>query len=173
MNRDRDLNEFNGASLLLRGDQRVEPRRACRATVWRLDDDLRRAVELGAAVEISREGVTFTVPPCRELLTDSLRPGREWLVLIDDPTGLEPLARQRMALLRLIRAAEQEDGSWRLACRFASRSPDRCTARRAHRAPRIAAEISDVLAGDLLDELADRLGRDLTAADRAESWREV
>lgn len=59
---DRNLDEMRSNFVLLTGDRRLEPRRACRASVWLLDDDLARVVEFGAALEISREGVTFEVP---------------------------------------------------------------------------------------------------------------
>lgn len=170
---DRNLDEMRSNFVLLTGDRRLEPRRACRAAVWLLDDDLARVVEFGAALEISREGVTFEVPRDSGLRVESLSRGREWLVLLDDPSGLEPLAHQRPALLRLERACERPDGSWRVACRFASRSVERCSKRRNSAGVPAGSDLSDVVAGDLLDELADRVARDLIATERAESWRQA
>ncbi len=168
---DRNPNAMNSGLLLLTGDRRLEPRRACHATIWLLDEDLERVIEFGAAVEISRAGVTFDSPSNVRLTPQALSPGREWLVLLDDPSGLEPLADQRPVLLQLLRACERPDGSWRLACRFASRSVGRCAARSAVSLRRCRADLSDVISGDLLDEIAERIAGDLLASERAETWR--
>ncbi len=153
---------------LLTHDRRIDPRRACRATVWLLDDELLRAVEFGRAIDISRGGISLGACDSLALGDDSLRPGREWLVMLDDPTAVEPLADQRTAIIKLLRATRNAEGRLVLACAFASRSVSRCLpARKSDRGPDLDAN-SQVVAGDLLDELADRLSREIAAIHRAE-----
>lgn len=152
------------AEATLWSDRRIEPRRPCRAGVWLLDADLARAFEIGTAVEVSRAGATLLVPRLGDRAESALRPGREHLAILDDPTGREPLADQRIVLLRIIRTADQSRGMIRIACLFAARSLDCCTTARPHRRRRIDADMPDTLAGDALEEVVDRVWRDLIAA---------
>gem|GEM_PF-4315682 len=88
--------------------------------------------------------------------------------MLDDPTAVEPLADQRTAIIKLARVARDADGRLLLACTFAARRVSRCLpARSSEPEPDYDAQ-SQVVAGDLLDELADRLYREIAAITRAE-----
>ncbi len=155
------------SSLLLQ-DRRADARRRCRAAVWILDDDLTRVTEFATAVDISRGGVALCLHTDETLTLESLHPGREWLVILDDPSGLEPLATNRTAIIRLLRSDCDGHGNIRIACAFAARQVGRCLPKRAGAGARSAEPPSDCIAGDLLDELAERLARELTAEQRAQ-----
>lgn len=164
---DPSFQETEGVSLLLH-DRRTDPRRRCEAAVWLLDDDLTSVAQFATAVDISRGGVALRLCADQPLGLESLRPGCEWLVILDDPTGLEPLAANRAAIIRLLRADGGEHGHIRLACAFAAREVGRCLPQRRDAAAKLAQPPSDCIAGDLLDELADRVARELVAEQRAQ-----
>lgn len=145
-------------------DRRIEPRRPCHAGVWLLDADVSRAVEIGAAVEISRTGATLLVPRLGDRAESSLRAGSEHLVIFDDPTGREPLADQRVALVRIIRTSDQSRDLIRVACLFAARSLDHCTTALPRGRRSIDPDMPDTLAGDALEEVVDRVWREIVAA---------
>ena len=169
MNHDRSLHNTASNQVLLAPDRRRDARRSCRAVVWRLDEDIARGEEFGVAVDISRGGLRIVPSEENRVRLDTLRPGREWLVILDDLTGMEPLADQRPALIRLLRV-DAEAGGIRLACNFVMRKVGRCLPGRASGLRLEGDAISDVVAGDLLDELAQRVRRDVAATIRSGAY---
>lgn len=169
MNRDHPFCDAGSSQFLLAQDRRRDLRRSARATAWLLDDELLRAEEFGAVVDISRGGLSIL--PGEDLCgrLDAFKPGCEWLVMLNDPTGLEPLADQRIALIRLLRVESDSARGMRLACNFVIRKIGRCLPARKSAPPADGDGLCDVVAGDLLDELADRLQRDVAATIRAEA----
>lgn len=169
MSHNHSLNHIHEPGSLITHDRRTDSRRRCRAIVWQLDDELVRATELGAALDISRGGLSLQLNPESGVNIAALRPGCEWLVMLDDPSGLEPLADQRVALVRVLRTACDAAGRDMVACAFVTRRIGRCVGDRRRRFNPEREPLSDALGADMLDELADRVGRDLVAAMRAES----
>lgn len=167
MNHDHAFHNTGSTPILLAHNRRSDARRSTRATIWLLDEDLTGAVEFGAVANISRGGLGIAPSEdlCRSL--EAAKPGQEWLVMLDDPTGLEPLADQRIALIQLLRVEFDFCGEIRLACKFVTRRVGRCLPGRAQGLGAEGEAISDVVAGDMLDELAQRVQRDVAATIRS------
>ena len=161
--------------------RRGDERRPCRAIVWKFNEDLDEAVEFGRALNLSTGGLCMVVAgqetPGSDMDDDeagiALRAGQEWLVLLDDPSGEDHEADHRPALLRVVwtrrilhakaRIDGTTDGEETLVgCAFVKRESGRCGRHRRGHAPATElVRLSDRIGGEMLDELAERITREI------------